>query len=205
VFRLPFEVFNLVNGIDVEETKLEVERYRTENQTLIMKNRAKQVRQEQVLKSQLRLEQFEEKERAQKAIEDEQISWKKKQKAKELLIDELMTTNRSAKEIVSEYNTMNQVNEQSKIGTEMETGPVYGSDQVGTAVFEPIPEMDVGELYHYDTEVVDTRGPQVPVVQDIKWSVLEGSKVGGGFTSAQACQRLLQEAYSCLFLQPGSS
>ena len=41
-----------------------------------------------------------------------------------------MTTNRSAKEIVSEYNTMNQVNEQSKIGTEMETGPVYGSDQV---------------------------------------------------------------------------
>ena len=36
------------------------------------------------------------------------------------------------------------------------------------------------------------------------WSPLDtskdASKTGGGFTSAQACQRLLEEAYSCLFL-----
>ena len=36
-------VFNLANGIDVEEMKQKVEKYKKENQALIMKNRARQV------------------------------------------------------------------------------------------------------------------------------------------------------------------
>ena len=36
-------VFNLANGIDVEEMKQKVEKYKRENQALIMKNRARQV------------------------------------------------------------------------------------------------------------------------------------------------------------------
>ena len=37
-------VFNLANGIDVEETKKKMNLYKKENQTLILKNREKQVR-----------------------------------------------------------------------------------------------------------------------------------------------------------------
>ena len=37
-------VFNLANGIDVEETKRKMNLYRKENQTLILKNRERQVR-----------------------------------------------------------------------------------------------------------------------------------------------------------------
>ena len=36
-------VFNLANGVDVEEMKQKVEIYKRENQALIMKNRARQV------------------------------------------------------------------------------------------------------------------------------------------------------------------
>ena len=36
-------VFNLANGIDVEEMKQKVDKYKRENQALIMKNRARQV------------------------------------------------------------------------------------------------------------------------------------------------------------------
>lgn len=39
-----FAVFNLTNGIDVEETKRKVNYYKKENQTLILKNRERQVR-----------------------------------------------------------------------------------------------------------------------------------------------------------------
>lgn len=36
-------VFNLANGVDVEQTKARVEAYKKENQTLILKNRDRQV------------------------------------------------------------------------------------------------------------------------------------------------------------------
>ena len=41
-------VFNLCNGVDVEATRVRMERYRRDHQTLIMKNRDKQVRMEQL-------------------------------------------------------------------------------------------------------------------------------------------------------------
>lgn len=37
-------VFNLANGEDVEATRAKVDTYRKENQTLIMRNRMRQVR-----------------------------------------------------------------------------------------------------------------------------------------------------------------
>ena len=42
--RFPESVYNLANGIDVEETRHRVEQYKKENQALIMKNRARLVR-----------------------------------------------------------------------------------------------------------------------------------------------------------------
>lgn len=39
-----FLVFNLSNGVDVEETKRKVNHYKKENQTMILKNRERQVR-----------------------------------------------------------------------------------------------------------------------------------------------------------------
>ena len=36
-------VYNLTNGIDVDETRYRVEQYKKENQALIIKNRDKQV------------------------------------------------------------------------------------------------------------------------------------------------------------------
>lgn len=36
-------VFNLANGIDVEQTRAKVDAYKKENQTQIMKNRDRQV------------------------------------------------------------------------------------------------------------------------------------------------------------------
>ena len=36
-------VFNLSNGVEVEETKSKVDRYKKENQTHIMRNRMRQV------------------------------------------------------------------------------------------------------------------------------------------------------------------
>ena len=50
-----------------------------------------QLRQEQALNSQLKLQKFEERERTQKALEEDELALKKKQKAKELLLDELVS------------------------------------------------------------------------------------------------------------------
>ena len=38
-----FAVFNLTNGIDVEETKRKVNQYKKDNETSILKNRERQV------------------------------------------------------------------------------------------------------------------------------------------------------------------
>ena len=44
VFDCFVAVFNLANGIDVEETKRKVDNYKKENQELIKKNRSKLVK-----------------------------------------------------------------------------------------------------------------------------------------------------------------
>lgn len=43
LYFLGFPVFNLANGIDVEETKSQIETYKLENQDAIKKNKGKLV------------------------------------------------------------------------------------------------------------------------------------------------------------------
>ncbi|XP_033117542.1 CDK-activating kinase assembly factor MAT1-like [Anneissia japonica] len=84
-------IYNLVNGIDVDATKKQVEAYRRDNKDLISKNRAKQSKDNVELNFLLEQERAEEEERNQRLAEIELSEKNTKKKSKESLINELVS------------------------------------------------------------------------------------------------------------------
>ncbi len=90
-------------------------------------------------------------------------------------------------------------------------------------MFDPLP-MSLGTMYCYQPLVINTDGPAVPQLDEMESlgyvivimsfffiflsryfthiGELEAHHSGSGFVPAYACQRALQDAFSCLLLQP---
>lgn len=98
-------IFNLTNNIDVEETKRIIDEYKKENAETINKNRNKLSVDELYIEDLLLQEKEKEKERKKWQVEDEtnQQFNKMKKLQKEALVDELMYSNLSAKQILETH------------------------------------------------------------------------------------------------------
>lgn len=98
-------IFNLTNNIDVEETKKSIEDYRKKNADSIAKNRSRLSRDElyieQLLEEERQKEQFRKK--WQLLDETNQQFNKMKKLQKEVLVDELMSSNLSATQILETH------------------------------------------------------------------------------------------------------
>jgi CDK-activating kinase assembly factor MAT1 len=205
-------VFNLANGIDVEGTKLRVEQYKKENQTIIAKNRQKLLRKEQTINETLKLEKEAQDMRNHQAQQQLINSIKNREKQHESLIHELMSSSRPAVEIMKSLHNENITaaddNSTTAAGNNSSifSKPKF-QQQKGETVFELLPIPDSSNLYSYQPLVINTFGPHVPdsnELQDLGYikniRPLEEHNIGGGFTAAIACQRALQDAFSCLHL-----
>lgn len=204
-------IYNLTNGVDVDTTKFQVETYKKENQSTIMKNRARQLRHEQVASTNLQQQRVELELRNKMAFEVEEQHAKLKKKQKESIIDELMTSDRPASEVLASHAAVAALEAQSNSAAAAASMPnkapqLTFQEQMGTTVFEPLPD-DTGALYHYQTQLVETCGPGVPDLEELdsygymsNVRALQEMHAGGGFVPAYACQRALQDAFSCLFL-----
>lgn len=164
-------IYNLTNNIDIINTNKRIEQYKRENREIIMKNKSRLGREEYELELVLEQEKAEDEQRRieREAIEND--AKKKKAKEKEALIDELMFSNGDASRIVEDYaKQVEKLSEEAKVlpvvkpQTEFSTGVKFGQQ----AQFLPVPKLEEGPLYVYESPTITVNGPLPPDMNDVE-------------------------------------
>ncbi|ELT91136.1 hypothetical protein CAPTEDRAFT_89450 [Capitella teleta] len=199
-------VFNLTNGIDLEETKRKVELYKKEHQDSIRKNRAKMSKEEEELEDMIATER-EIVENNRNIIQAE-INREKKQKLKqkEALIDDLMFSDLPANHIVATHQQ--EVSSQKIKSSELKTTKFSTGISMGKRdAFLPIKPVVEGKVFTYSPLTIHTAGPDFPPAHDIQnlgylshIRAASDQERAGGYEASLACERALQEAFCGLYL-----
>ncbi|XP_026477962.1 CDK-activating kinase assembly factor MAT1-like [Ctenocephalides felis] len=203
-------IYNLVNNIDVLNTNKLIEQYKKDNREIILKNKSKIGREEYELEEMLEMEKRHEELRQQQILLQEQETAKKKQRAKDALIDELMFSHGDAKDIVKTFATkQEQVKEELKEIpkiTQFSTGIQFGRS--GQHQFLPVPQVEEGPLYQYTEFRVNIEGPMPPTFEELDnlgfikhVRSTTTTEKAGGYTAQLACRRALESAQSGLYFQ----
>nr|CAG4652100.1 EOG090X0BPM [Triops cancriformis] len=206
-------IFNLVNNIDVVGTNKRIEQYKKENKDVIQRNRSKQSQDDMELEELLELEKLEGKERLQYYANQENEERKKKLKAKEALIDELMFSDVDAKSILATHAQA--LSREPAVKTEPKPLSTQFSSGIRIGVkgfqnFLPVPKQEEVPLYRYAPPVLEFMGPEPPTeyllapnyTVNIRAATL--TEKAGGYCETISCLRALQEAMSGLYYVPAS-
>ncbi|XP_014282532.1 CDK-activating kinase assembly factor MAT1 [Halyomorpha halys] len=199
-------IHNLVNGIDTFETNRRIEQYKKENRESIMKNKVKIGRSELELEELIEEEKQKEQMRRIGVLREETEVKKRKIRAKEALIDELMFSHGNAKEIVKTFQTMEEEEEEKIVekATHFSTGIKFGKS--GEYLMHH--SQEEAPLFNYVAPIFETEGPRAPSVEEVlSGPYLEHVRApghderAGGFESTISCLRALQEAVVGLYFK----
>nr|XP_057947509.1 CDK-activating kinase assembly factor MAT1 [Doryrhamphus excisus]XP_057947510.1 CDK-activating kinase assembly factor MAT1 [Doryrhamphus excisus]XP_057947511.1 CDK-activating kinase assembly factor MAT1 [Doryrhamphus excisus]XP_057947512.1 CDK-activating kinase assembly factor MAT1 [Doryrhamphus excisus] len=206
-------VFNLTNNIEVDNTKLRMEQYQRENRDLIQKNKAKLTREQEELEELLLLEQQGSDQRRLDVLQEEQRQLLAKKKNKQALLDELEHSQLPASILLAQHKAR-----VSQLETEIEqqkhvVKPTNlfstGIQMRQTVCLQPVPKLE-DALYHYSPLQIETYGPPVPELDQLgRLGYLNHVRAAmpqdtaGGYSSALACHRAIQDAFSGLFSLTG--
>ncbi|CAL1575119.1 unnamed protein product [Knipowitschia caucasica] len=201
-------VFNLTNNVDVEDTKLRMEQYQRENRDVIQKNKAKLTREQEELEELLLLEQQGNEQRRLEVLQEEQRQLQTKRKNKQALLDELEQSQLPATILLAQHKAR-----AAQLETEIEhqkqsVKPASlfstGIQQNQTVSLQPVPRIQE-VLYQYRPLKVDTYGPAVPELEQLgrlgylnHVRAAQPQDTAGGYTTALACHRAIQDAFSGL-------
>lgn len=203
-------VFNLTNNIDVENTKQRMEQYQKENRDVIQRNKAKLTREQEELEELLLLEQQGNEQRRLEALQDEQRQLQAKRKNKQALLDELEQSQLPATILLAQHKAraaqLETEIEQQKQSVKPTSLFSTGIQQNQTVSLQPLPRIEE-VLYQYKPLKVDTYGPPPPDLEQLgRLGYLNHVRAAlpqdtaGGYTTAMACHRAMQDAFSGLFL-----
>lgn len=200
-------VFNLTNGIDVEQTKLEIEAYKRENQDNIKKNKAKLSHDEELIEMLLEQERAERQLHQQQVLEVEQHLRQEKQKQKNELIDDLMFSNLPAEHIIKTHRKDVTTNNEKS-----QPSPAQKPSKFITNLLPPKQDrfypvrMETGTLYSHAPLHLDYNGPTPPSIDELGRSRYlmhirqeNETEKAGGFLSDIACYRALVDSFCGLY------
>lgn len=196
-------ILNLANNVDIEATKRQIEQYKKENKTLIMKNKGKLSKEEEELEDLLENEKMEYEARKLQVIQEELELEKEKRKKKEALIDDLMFSDMSAKDIIASHANKN---EEPKVKTTFKKKNTFSTGLKSQQVFLPVPKENLDNMFIYKDVKLDICGPEPFSPNTLKEegfinyvrSATEAD-MAGGFLSENACDRALQDAFSGIY------
>ncbi|XP_046403763.1 CDK-activating kinase assembly factor MAT1 [Ischnura elegans] len=214
-------IWNLTNNIDVIATNKRIEQFKRENREVILKNKSRVSREELELEEALDEEVRREELRKKELMWEEKEEKRRKVKAKEALIDELMFSDGDARGILQTFaqkQEMEELEEEARLEAERKealraVAPSQFSTgiQFGRSGFLPVPKpSEEGTPFDYEPPeppVGPEDGPPLPAgfvaleslgyLAHVK-SVSPGDGAGG-FTPLVACYRALQEALAGLY------
>jgi len=222
-------IFNLTNNIDVDETKKMIDDYKKKNADLITKNRIKMSEDELYIEQLLEEEKEKEQRRKrwQMADENNQQFNKMKKLQKEALIDDMISSNLSATQLLETHVNDLKLKEQQKklMDTQQidqfkkksdnellsRNKPSFFSTgiQLGKAgnLFKPIPK-DESKPFVYKTRDLHLNGPKLPTIKELinknylnNVRAVDESERAGGFEAHYSCSRALLDAFCGLYFQ----
>jgi CDK-activating kinase assembly factor MAT1 len=204
--------FNMTYGIDVEETKQKIEKYKQENQDIIKKNRSKLSQEELEIEEIIRQQEYDQEMSRQQQLEDEQFERQQKQKQKAELIDELMFSDLPAEHILQSHRKellvqpIEKPRPVAEKATKFTSGILVGKQE---QFVHTRPAEVASVLYHYEPFHINLIGPESPDFEKLdRVNYLThirnatDKELAGGFVSNIACHRALQEAFCGLYLFP---
>ncbi|XP_054909389.1 CDK-activating kinase assembly factor MAT1 isoform X1 [Poeciliopsis prolifica] len=206
-------VYNLTNNIDVENTKGRMEQYQRENKDIIQRNKAKLTREQEELEELLLLEQQSNEQRRLEVLQEEQRQLQAKRKSKQALLDDLEQSKLPATILLAQHKVraaqletqIEQQKQNVKPTSLFSTGIQIGQ----TVSLQPLPRLQE-VLYQYKPLQVETYGPPAPDLEQLsRFGYLNHVRAAmpqdtaGGYTSALACYRAMQDAFSGLFSVSG--
>ncbi|XP_004082327.1 CDK-activating kinase assembly factor MAT1 [Oryzias latipes] len=202
-------VYNLTNNVEVESTKLRMEQYQRENKDVIQRNKAKLTREQEELEELLLLEQQSSEQRRLDVLQEEQRQLQAKRKNKQALLDELEKSKLPATLLLAQHKVraaqLETEIEQQKQNVKPTSLFSTGIQMNQTVSLQPLPRIEEA-LYHYKPLQVETYGPSVPELEQLgRFGYLNHVRTAlpqdtaGGYTSALACYRAIQDAFSGLF------
>uniref|UniRef100_A0A1A8J0D3 CDK-activating kinase assembly factor MAT1 n=1 Tax=Nothobranchius kuhntae TaxID=321403 RepID=A0A1A8J0D3_NOTKU len=206
-------VYNLTNNTDVENTKLRMEHYQKENRDIIQRNKAKLTREQEELEELLLLEQQSSEQRRLEVLQEEQRQLQAKRKSKQALLDELEKSQVPAKLLLAQHKVraaqLETEIEQQKQNVKPTSIFSTGIQIRQNVCLQPLPRIE-DVLYQYKPIRVETYGPPVPELEQLgRFGYLNHvrattlQEAAGGYTSALACHRAIQDAFSGLFPSKG--
>uniref|UniRef100_A0A1A7YHR3 CDK-activating kinase assembly factor MAT1 n=1 Tax=Iconisemion striatum TaxID=60296 RepID=A0A1A7YHR3_9TELE len=202
-------VYNLTNNTDVENTKLRMEQYQKENRDVIQRNKAKMTREQEELEELLLLEQQSSEQRRLEVLQEEQRQLQAKRKNKQALLDELEKSELPAAVLLAQHKvraaqleTEIEHQKQNVKPTSIFSTGIQMRQNVSLQLLPGIEEV----LYQYKPLQVETYGPPVPELEQLgRFGYLNHvraatpQEAAGGYSSALACHRAIQDAFSGLF------
>ncbi|KAF7662632.1 hypothetical protein LDENG_00231110 [Lucifuga dentata] len=202
-------VYNLTNNIDVEDTKQKMEQYQRENRDLIQRNKAKLTREQEELEELLLLEQQGNEQRRLEVMQEEQRQLQAKRKNKQALLDEMERSHLPATILLAQHKgrAAQLESEIEKQKQSVKPAPLFSTGILmgQTVSLQAMPRIEE-TLYHYKPLQIKTYGPSVPELDQLSRQgylnhvrTAMPQDTAGGYTSALACHRAIQDAFSGLF------
>ncbi|XP_061599049.1 CDK-activating kinase assembly factor MAT1 [Cololabis saira] len=202
-------VYNLTNNNDVENTKLRMEQYQRENRDVIQRNKAKLTREQEELEELLLLEQQSNDQRRLEVLQEEKKQLQAKKKNKQALLDELEQSQLPATILLAQHKVraaqLETELEQKKQTVKPTSMFSTGIHMRQTVSLQPLPKIEE-VLYQYQPIHIETYGPPVPDLEQLgRFGYLNHVRTAlpqdtaGGYTSALACHRAVQDAFSGMF------
>ncbi|CAH1795905.1 unnamed protein product [Owenia fusiformis] len=206
-------IFNLANGVDVEETKKKIEQYKKENKDTIRKNQSKLSRDEELIEALIEEERELQESHRNDMKQEETKEKTRKIQNKEALIDELMFSEAPANYILASHKAevarQREDEEEEapslpKARTTMFSSGIRVGQQRGDTFPSTVPIE--AALYIYSPLSIQYCGPDVPDTPAMLQNgylnhMREASQAdrGGGYEAKVGCSRAVQEALCGLF------
>ncbi|NWR32162.1 MAT1 factor, partial [Tachuris rubrigastra] len=203
-------VYNLTNNVDLENTKKKMELYQKDNKEVIQKNKLKLTREQEELEEALEVERQESEQRKLFIQKEEQLQQMMKRKNKQALLDDLESSDLPASLLLAQHKDRStqlemQLEKPKPVKPVTFSTGIKMGQHISLAPVQKLEET----LYEYQPLQVETYGPQVPEPEMLgKLGYLAHVRaaspqdLAGGYTSALACHRALQDAFSGLFWHP---
>lgn len=196
------------------------EQYKKENAESISRNRGKLSKDEEMIKILIEQEKEQEKWRTV-MIEQEELDLNKAKKMqKEALVDDLISSNLPANQILAQHANEKKILAQKQnqlpkpLSFKPWSQPTFSTGiKVGKAssVFIPDPKVNEGTPFIYVKPNFNLNGPKVPSLSQIESNgylnhirTVTASESAGGFLAKYSCLRALQEAFGGLYYEPNS-
>ncbi|CAM9500086.1 CDK-activating kinase assembly factor MAT1 isoform X1 [Lampetra fluviatilis] len=203
-------VFNLTNNVDVETTKRRMEQYQRDNRDIIQKNRVKTSREQEELCVGLQWELDESERRRLELLQGEQQQRDARKRAAQALLDQMEASQLPARLLLAEHRERVAQGERElrRLHPPAPPSTTFSTGIKMKVLLEPV-MCSQESLFSYRAVELTTWGPRAPTEEELGPAgylshVRSASSLdqGGGYSSALACRRALQDALSGLFWRP---